>query len=100
MKRIGAYLIVVLIITILLPMVIVKAFSFVPKENIVIGESIKEPTSETPKIIISKEPEVGSNTILNIKLYNSYNDTVEEINLEEYVKGVVSAEMPADTNFL
>ena len=33
MRKIGTYLIVVLIITIFIPTVIVKTFSFVPREN-------------------------------------------------------------------
>lgn len=96
MKRIGTYLIVVLIITIFIPTVIVKTFSFVPRENTVLGEGFKEPVYVPPKIVISKEPDVDTNIIKTIKLYNPYTDKVDEIDLEEYVKGVVAAEMPAE----
>lgn len=96
MRKIGVYLIVVLIITIFIPTVIVKTINFVPRENTALGEGFKEPVKASPKIITSKEPEVESNTIKKIKLYNPYTDKVEEIDLEEYVKGVVAAEMPAE----
>ena len=96
MRKVGIYMILVLIITIVLPTVIVKTFSFVPRENTVSGESFIEPIIDKPKITISKEAVVGSNTLDTIKLYNPYNNSVEEIDIEEYVKGVVSAEMPAE----
>ena len=90
------YLIVVLIITIFIPTVIVKTFSFVPRENTALGEGFKEPVYVPPKIVISKKPDVDTNIIKTIKLYNPYTDKVDEIDLEEYVKGVVAAEMPAE----
>lgn len=96
MRKVGIYMILVLIITIVLPTVIVKTFSFVPRENTVSGEGFIDTIIDKPKITISKESVLGSNTLDTIKLYNPYNDSVEEIDIEEYVKGVVSAEMPAE----
>jgi stage II sporulation protein D len=96
MRRIGMYMMVVLIITILLPSVIVKTLNFVPKENIVVGEGLKEIVPEVPKIIISEEPVEVTENINTIKVYNPYNNSVEEMDIETYVKGVVSAEMPAE----
>lgn len=98
MKKIGIYLMVVLIITILVPTVIVKTFSFAPRENTASGEGFKEPVVEVPKIIVSNDNPVvvAKNGMETIKLYNPYDDTVQEINIELYVKGVVAAEMPAE----
>lgn len=96
MRRIGIYMMVVLIITILLPTVIVKTFSFVPRENIVIGEGFNKPNVDLPKVIISKEPVEVTEKVDSITVYNPYNNTVEEVELETYVKGVVAAEMPAE----
>jgi len=96
MRKIGVYMILVLIITIFLPTVIVKTVNFVPRENTALGESFEEPSKEPPKIIVSKDPLVDSESIKTIKLYNPYNDSVTEIDLEEYVKGVVASEMPAE----
>lgn len=96
MKKIGTYMMMVLIITILLPTVIVRTFSFVPRENTVSGEGFKEEVSEIPKIIISSEEVEVTEAIETIKLFNPYNGSVEELDIETYVKGVVAAEMPAE----
>jgi stage II sporulation protein D len=91
----------VLIITILLPSVIVKTLNFVPKENVASGEGFKNiivenPKKETSKVIVSSEPVTVNDTIDKIKLYNPYDDSVAELDLEDYIKGVVAAEMPAE----
>lgn len=96
MKRIGVYMLGVFIITILIPTVIVKTFNFVPKENIASGESFETEESPIPKIIASKEAVEITEVAESIKVFNPYNDTVEEMDLELYVKGVVAAEMPAE----
>jgi len=93
MKKVGIYISIVLVITILLPTVIVKTFNFVPKENLVLGEAL-----EQGEIIIGEEePSVKASYIYEkIKVYNTKNRNVDEINIEDYVKGVVAAEMPAE----
>lgn len=96
MKRLGVYMLGVLIITILIPTVIVKTFNFVPKENIVSGEGLEPEKRTIPKIIASKEPVEITEVAESIRVYNPYQDTVEEMDLELYVKGVVAAEMPAE----
>lgn len=96
MRKIGIYMIMVLVITILLPTVIVKAFNFVPRENVVSGERAKVPKNEPAKVIEEKEPVEVVESVEMINLYNPYNDSVEKIELELYVKGVVAAEMPAE----
>lgn len=95
MRKIGIYMMMVLVIAILLPTVIVKAFNFVPRENVVSGESVL-PQKEIPKVIEPKEPVEVVESVEMINLYNPYNDSVKEIELELYVKGVVAAEMPAE----
>ncbi|CAK7011047.1 stage II sporulation protein D [Tissierella sp.] len=98
MRKIGIYMMSVLIITILLPSVIVKTLDFVPKENVIFGEGLKDtdPIPEVPKIIVSEESVEVTDNINTIKLYNPYSNSVEEIDIESYVKGVVAAEMPAE----
>ena len=96
MKKIISYIGVVLLITILLPTVIVRTFKFVPRGNSVVGESLEE---ERPIVNDSKEviqpPVVSNYKYEKIKVYNRTKEEVEELDLEEYVKGVVAAEMPA-----
>ncbi len=96
MKRIGIYMLGVLIITILMPTVIVKTFNFVSKENVASGEGFKPLEQITPKIISSNKTMEITEVSEKIKVFNPYDDTVEEMDLELYVKGVVSAEMPAE----
>lgn len=92
MKKLGIYISVVLIITILLPTVIVKTFNFVPKASTAEGNVLEE-----KKPIIKEEiPVVVGYIYDKIKFYNTKTGTVEELNIEDYVKGVVAAEMPAE----
>lgn len=94
MKKLGLYVAIVLVITILLPTVIVKTFYFVPK-----GEAVDEKRPED-KIIIKEEDKEDIPIIVNykfekIKVYNTKTGLVEELILDEYIKGVLAAEMPA-----
>lgn len=92
MKKLWIYISTVLIITILLPTVIVKTFNFVPKGNTVKGESLE---SEPPIVGVEKDPVKVDYMYQVVKVYNTNTGIVEEINIEDYVKGVVAAEMPA-----
>lgn len=98
MKRLGAYSIMVLIITIILPSVIVKTFSFVPRDQVVGQGFDKEvtPSKKDKSNLIKNSDLIEKKSIEYISLYNPYTDTVSEIPLEEYVMGVVAAEMPAE----
>ncbi|WP_353093751.1 stage II sporulation protein D [Tissierella praeacuta] len=93
MKRLGAYICTVLIITILLPTVIVKTFKFVPKGSTAQGETL-EP--EEPVVIKEEVPTETNYLYETVKIYDAKNDKADDINIEEYVKGVVAAEMPAE----
>jgi stage II sporulation protein D len=93
MKRIAIYLSIVLIITIFVPTVIVKTFNFVPIPNTAQGQSLEirhtiRPVEERPIVVEEKK-------IDNIKVYNTGTKMVDSLPLDEYVKGVVAAEMPA-----
>ncbi|MCK9443987.1 MAG: stage II sporulation protein D [Tissierellaceae bacterium] len=93
MKKIGIYALVVLAITIILPTVIVKAFNFVPREEQEIGvvEEYVEPKIQEKKTTVKLGKKVDK-----LKVYNSHTKKTEEMYLEDYVKGVVAAEMPAE----
>lgn len=96
MRRFGIYLSVVLTITILMPTVIVKTFKFIPRGNSVLGESFQE---SRPIVRKEKKKEIDvkvSSKYEDIKVYNMRTGVVEELRLEEYVKGVVAAEMPGE----
>ncbi len=100
MKKIGIYIAVVLVITILLPTVIVKTFNFVPKGDTVVRKVIdKEPIIDRKEEEQEKKediPIIVNYKFEKIKVYNTKSKKVEEINIDDYVKGVVAAEMPAE----
>lgn len=84
MKKFGIYTGILLIIIILIPAIIVVSFNVVPKEN----EVVKEPNyNEEEEIPVIED---------TIKIYDTRSQKVVEMDLEEYVKGVVAAEMPAE----
>ena len=93
MKKIGIYFTVVLIITIFLPTVIVRTFNFVPVTNTAQGQSLDKREIIKP---IEEEPQVVEEIKLErIKVYNNATKKAESLLLDDYVKGVVAAEMPA-----
>lgn len=76
MKKLAYYAGMMILVIILLPMFIVKSC----------GPSVeKKPSGE-----------VTDSTSYKISVYNKSLNKSEEMNLEEYIKGVVAAEMPAD----
>ena len=96
MKKIIAYIGVVLLITILIPTVIVRTFTFVPRANSVVGEALEDERPIVKKPNDIPKPSVDINyKYKTIKVYNNIKGEVQELDLEEYVKGVVSAELPA-----
>ena len=75
MKKLIYYAGLMMIIIIILPMFIVKGC----------GRPVEKPPVEDK-----------SDSALKIRLYNSTLKSIEEVDLEEYIKCVVAAEMPAD----
>ncbi|NLX63001.1 MAG: stage II sporulation protein D [Tissierellia bacterium] len=87
MKKVGIYTSVILIIVIFIPALIVKTFNFVPKEDKrQVNNNRTNPETE----------EVPADFHGYVKVYNIKNGQVMELPLEEYIKGVVAAEMPAE----
>ena len=75
MKHVIYYIIVIIIIIVLIPLLIVKGCSSTPQEE------------APPKKKVES---------IKVKVYISSEDRIQEMDLEEYVKCVVAAEMPAD----
>lgn len=76
MKKLIYYALIMAVIVILLPMIIVKSCS---------------PAPDAPPPVVS-EPEKS----YKIEVYNKDTGTTETVDLEEYIKCVVAAEMPAE----
>jgi len=85
MKKLWIYLAFILIITIIVPTILVKTFNFVPKEDKIKTKNTKEKTEKENQIFDGY-----------IKVYDTRNQETVQMDLEEYVKGVVAAEMPAE----
>jgi len=77
MKNIVYYALVMVLVIIILPLIIVRGCGFSEKSDPSIPD--KKPAEE-----------------VRIKVYINSEDEVREMLLEEYLKGVVAAEMPAD----
>lgn len=82
MKKLIYYAFMMAVIIILLPLFIVKSCS--------IEENIDNLTPKPPTTNIKQG--------VKIKVYNSSEGKINEVYLEEYIKGVVAAEMPAEFN--
>ncbi|SCL91150.1 stage II sporulation protein D [Sporanaerobacter sp. PP17-6a] len=87
MKKLGIYLIFFIVIIIVVPAVLVKTINFVMKEDKL---NLTEEKDEEPE---NKE-EVKFDGY--IKVYDTRTQEVLKMPLEDYVKGVVAAEMPAE----
>lgn len=77
MKEIGVYIIFILFITILIPFGLVKGC-----------DGIEDKDEPVKRIELEENNDA-------LKIYNSKTNEIEEIEIEEYIKGVVAAEMPA-----
>jgi stage II sporulation protein D len=98
MKRVSYYIVAMLVVIIILPMFIVKGFIPIPeKEENNEGESItsKEKKEIDLKEISLKDKDKGEYDT-RIFVYIKSEDKVEEMAIEEYITGVVAAEMPAE----
>ncbi len=87
MKRLWIYLSFILIITIVLPTILVKTFNIVSKEGDEKSKSRRE------KKVDNK---TGDKFDGYIDVYDTRSQKTITIPLEDYVKGVVAAEMPAE----
>ena len=84
MKQIIKYIIIFILIIIVLPNLCTKKRK---KENVQTLEETSENKKEFEKYDYSKYK--------TIKLYHSKTEQTEDINLDDYLYGVVSSEMPA-----
>lgn len=94
MKKVLVYLGFVLTITIILPTVIVKTFNIVPKTSSAEGKGFEG--TRPPIIVIENKKDTKKSEIEDsITIFNIYTNKAMVLPLEEYIKGVVAAEMPA-----
>lgn len=87
MRKLWVYLSFILIITIVLPTILVKTFNFVSKEG---QERLK---SKKEKRV---DDETGEKFDGYINVFDTRSQKTITIPLDDYIKGVVAAEMPAE----
>lgn len=107
MKRFGVYLLIMLFITVLIPSAIAKSVDVISIKSVSVGkgfekediEKYDKKDDEDKKSESNKKSsvplKVGKKEFEYIKVYNENTEETKEILLDEYVKGVVAAEMPA-----
>ncbi len=92
MRKIGLYLLVVFIVTIVIPTIILKSPNLITmvdrNDNQAKDKVNKGQDMDKPYIIEGERIE-------SIRVYNSKKKQVLDLPLDEYIKGVVAAEMPA-----
>ena len=119
MKKIILLLISIVLITFCLPIIFTKRFQVVVATNVIddVNNVVNSGVTETgednktseqgvtnqesmnPEEVNQeavKDPEYNYGNYTKVKLLHQKDGSVEEINLDEYMLGVVSAEMPAD----
>lgn len=100
MKKIGYFLILIIAVIIILPMLIVKSYSFNitgKKTSKTDNENREGKQGESP--VGAGDQREEEKDKIKIKVYIESEDKVKEMELEEYVIGVVAAEMPAEFAF-
>ena len=73
MKKLGIYIFIVLVITIILPTVIVKTFNFVPRDIPSLGVSLVEERPEEEEEEDKKDPVEIEYDFEKVKVYNPRN---------------------------
>lgn len=84
LKPIGTLVAIVLICILIIPAIVVQ---FVPQKNVgQVQERIELRESESDKLA----------PVINIAVYREAQDKIEKLTLENYIRGVVAAEMPTE----
>lgn len=81
---------IIAVVVVMIPTLMVIPFSNQEKGE---EQRLKEPKTQATK---SPKKETAKESSVNIKVYRDRTQKVESVPLEEYVAGVVAAEMPAD----
>lgn len=89
MKKLLGYFVLMTMIIVILPLIIVRGCSTVITDIVPEDDNKEEQKQEQKK----EQTKAGE---IKIKVYIKDRDIVEEMPLEEYIKGVVAAEMPVD----
>lgn len=101
MKKLISYILLLILISFLIPALFTKRSNNVKEASIESNDIYNNENSRSSDDNIKKDGESSDNEeqkysqYKSVKVLHTKTNTVEEINLDEYLYGVVSAEMPA-----
>lgn len=91
MRKVLLYLLIIILLCFILPVIFTKRFNTVETMS-----SIVDDIKEENKIEEVKIADYDYSNYTNVKLLHTSTNEIEEVNLDEYLCNVVSAEMPVD----
>lgn len=91
MQKLTIYILLLILISFLIPIIFTKKFGE-DKQTSSVTEHIDNKEENIPKV---EEPSYDYKKYNTVKVLHTKTNNIEEINLDEYLYGVVSAEMPA-----
>ncbi len=93
MKKIAIYLVIILVLCFILPVIFTKKFDVVETMASILKENLEHQENEVDEV---KVIDYDYSKYKTVKLLHSSIEEIEEVNLDEYLCNVVSAEMPVD----
>lgn len=91
MRKLTIYILLLILISFLIPIIFTKKFGE-DKQTSSVTEHIDNKEENIPKV---EEPSYDYKKYNTVKVLHTKTNNIEEVNLDEYLYGVVSAEMPA-----
>lgn len=91
MRKLTIYILLLILVSFLIPIIFTKKFGE-DKQTSSVTEHIDNKEENIPKV---EEPSYDYKKYNTVKVLHTKTNNIEEVNLDEYLYGVVSAEMPA-----
>lgn len=95
MRKLTIYILLLILIVFLIPIIFTKKFKSEKQVSISVENSVEEVQNTNESIKSKEENSYDYKKYNTVKVLHTKTNNVEEINLDEYLYGVVSAEMPA-----
>lgn len=93
MKKVAIYLVIILVLCFILPVIFTKKFDVVETMASILKENLEQSENKLDEV---KVIDYDYSKYKTVKLLHSSTEEIEEVNLDEYLCNVVSAEMPVD----
>lgn len=93
MKKVAIYLVIILVLCFILPVIFTKKFDVVETMASILKENLEQSENKLDEVEVI---DYDYSKYKTVKLLHSNTEEIEEVNLDEYLCNVVSAEMPVD----